>query len=226
MGKGDDESFLGRWSRLKRQDGPDTGSTKADIASSAVKSPEVPGETETPFDPASLPNIDDLTASSDVSVFLRKGVPEHLKRLAMRRAWSLDPAIRDFVEMAENQYDWNVPGGVPGFGEIEPGTDMKALLAQAIGHAKQSQAGVEGSDATAAASSGESGLEGSVRAASTDVASGDPARDFERPLDELEKPAASAVVASENEASAPPEPVTRQGRRHGGALPQFPDDRT
>ena len=59
--------------------------------------------------------MDELTPETDITVFLRKGVPEFLKNAALRRMWSLDPAIRDYVsEAREYAYDWNVPGGVPG----------------------------------------------------------------------------------------------------------------
>ncbi len=127
------ESFLARWSRRKRSGEPETDPKhKADApATPADAEPAVPGEAA--FDLTKLPRIEDLTPTSDFAQFLQKGVPEDLKRLALRRAWSLDPAIRDFIEVAENQYDWNVVGGAPGFGELDAGTDLKALLLQATG---------------------------------------------------------------------------------------------
>ena len=114
----DDEPFLSRWSRQKR----------------SRPQPAAPAATnkELPLDPSTLPNIDDLTEGSDFAAFMQKGVPEALQRLALRRMWSLEPSIRDFVEVAENQWDFNAPGGVYGlFQEIEPGTDMSVWLAQA-----------------------------------------------------------------------------------------------
>ncbi len=116
----DDEPFLSRWSRQKRSRPQPAG-------------PEAPATNkELPFDASTLPNIDDLTEGSDFAAFMQKGVPEALQRLALRRMWSLEPSIRDFVEVAENQWDFNAPGGVYGlFQEIEPGTDMSVWLAQA-----------------------------------------------------------------------------------------------
>jgi len=117
-----DEPFLTRWSRQKRDaaaPAADTGTL--DVAADA---PEI--------DLSKLPSIDDLTADSDITGFLRKGVPEALQRLALRRMWSLDPSIRDFVEIAENQWDFNVAGGVAGvFQELAPGADVGVWLAQA-----------------------------------------------------------------------------------------------
>ena len=127
------ESFLTRWSRRKRSGEPDADAkATADLPANAGDAkPEATAEP--PFDLTKLPRIEDLTPTSDIAQFLQKGVPEELKRLALRRAWSLDPAIRDFVEVAENQYNWNVAGGAPGFGELDAGTDLKALLLQATG---------------------------------------------------------------------------------------------
>jgi hypothetical protein len=46
--------------------------------------------------PAILPPIEAIDAHTDVTVFLRSGVPDELRRAALRRAWTVDPAIRDF----------------------------------------------------------------------------------------------------------------------------------
>jgi hypothetical protein len=118
---GRDETFLARWSRQKRR----AGEPKPEPA------PRVePAEPE--VDLSKLPKIEDLTADSDITAFLQKGVPVALQRMALRRMWSLDPAIRDFIEVAENQWDFNAVGGVAGlFEEIAPDTDLTAWLAQA-----------------------------------------------------------------------------------------------
>ena len=135
----DGESFLSRWSRLKARGGGDDKPAPASlIDANATPLPAQVGEQladDAPslIDLTKLPRLEELTSGSDFAAFLQKGVPEELKRLALRKAWSLDPAIRDFVEVAENQYDWNAPGGVPGFGPLNAGADMTALLAQAIG---------------------------------------------------------------------------------------------
>jgi hypothetical protein len=44
-------------------------------------------------------------------------VPAALKNAALRRMWSLDPAIRDYRDLAvDYAWDWNTPGGLPGGG--------------------------------------------------------------------------------------------------------------
>lgn len=126
MSKKEDEGFVERWSRRKRggANAADAHSTKVDV------------NVEKPVDVAdlsALPSVKELLPTSDFTAFLRDGVPDELRRLALRKAWSLDPAIRDFVEVAENQYDWNAPDGVPGFGPLDSSVDLQALLAQATG---------------------------------------------------------------------------------------------
>ena len=77
-----------------------------------------PGETQPPFDPASLPPIESTSPDPDIRAFLAAGVPADIARAALRRVWSSDPMIRDFVGLSENSWDFNAPGAMPGFGPI------------------------------------------------------------------------------------------------------------
>lgn len=131
------ENFLQRWSNRKLG--------KEDPAPPAQE-PERPGAgeeqsakadapvltEEQPFDVASLPPLESIGPETDVSGFLKPGVPPELTRAALRRAWSADPAIRDFVELLENGWDFNDPDAVGGFGPIAP-ADIPRLVAQAVG---------------------------------------------------------------------------------------------
>jgi hypothetical protein len=129
-----EKSFLARWARRKRaaatdaRDQPkpkdaENGALSEDAAASL--SPETPSL----VDPASLPPIETIGAASDIQPFLAAGVPADLTRAALRRAWSADPAIRDFVGLSENSWDFNAPGGVPGFGSLTT-EEARRLLAQ------------------------------------------------------------------------------------------------
>ena len=136
------EGFLARWSRRKREgeDPPPVGDRDASHAAATETSkvqPHVqsgPAEaTEPSVDIAKLPPIESITAATDVRAFLAPGVPVELTRAALRRAWATDPAIRDFIGLAENQWDFTVPGGAPGFGPAPDPEQIRQLLAQLMG---------------------------------------------------------------------------------------------
>jgi hypothetical protein len=129
------EKFLDRWSRRKR-DAADEPAPVAAKDATAAPLPLAAGANapaaEVPFDPASLPPIESISANSDIRAFLQPGVPSDLSRAALRRAWSTDPAIRDFIGLVENGWNFNDPDGIPGFGPINAG-DVAQLLARVVG---------------------------------------------------------------------------------------------
>lgn len=116
------QGFLARWSKTKR-------------AKEVAPRPEAaPAPTEDePFDLASLPALEDLTGESEVSAFLNKAVPEALRNAALRKVWSADPFIRDHIGPADYAWDFNDPDAMPGFGPIDPETDVAALLRRIVG---------------------------------------------------------------------------------------------
>lgn len=129
------EGFLARWSRRKRAareglDAPPAEPTAPAPPAPAEPAPIAAPEAEAePFDLASLPRLEDLTPTSDITAFLRKGVPLSLRNAALRRMWSLDPAIRDFIGPVDYGWDWNTPGGVPDFVDgIGEGPQVRALV--------------------------------------------------------------------------------------------------
>ena len=134
----DDKGFLARWSQRKLEAKqpeakPSAPSETETVESSGSGAP--PSEDPAPeFDLSTLPKLEELTASTDISAFLRKGVPEHLRNAALRKSWALDPAIRNYVSPAlEYAYDWNTPGGVPGGGELDAGLDVARMVSQIMG---------------------------------------------------------------------------------------------
>ena len=124
----EEPSFLARWSRRKRG-----LEAEPPAALPAEATPALPA-----FDPASLPALDTLTAASDIAAFLRAEVPAALRNAALRRIWSLDPAIRDFTGPADYAWDYNAPDGVPGF-SLDLIGEVKEMLAQAIGAAREAE---------------------------------------------------------------------------------------
>jgi hypothetical protein len=132
-------NFLQRWSRRKqtaatREDREGKRPNAADTETRAPSGGATALSCNLPtFNPASLPPIESITAASNIRPFLAPGVPVELSRAALRRAWTSDPAIRDFVGLAENQWDFSQPDGVPGFGSLEMTPELRRMLAQLIG---------------------------------------------------------------------------------------------
>ncbi len=240
----DGETFLSRWSRRKRT-GDDTapvqpktdapGRTEKDAAAA-----QIPATGEPVIDLSKLPKLEDFTASTDITAFLQKGIPDELKRLALRKAWSLDPQIRDFVEVAENQYDWNTPGGAPGYGDLDPGSNLQALLAQATGQSDPTDvvaagpggAAPDGPSATKVSSSHvavpsdehPSGRGGGIDRDAGACERADTPTSADTASDETDRSFAPAVqIATPTPPSTPEHPADPAGprrKRHGGALPE------
>src|ERR1700692_1134073 len=135
----EDKGFLARWSQRKReakQQEPEAPVAHADVPPKPVAESDAAQQ----FDLSSLPKLEDVTEATDITGFLRKGVPEHLRNAALRKSWALDSAIRNYVNPAlEYAYDWNTPGGVPGSSEIGAGMDVARLVSQIMGGGESTQ---------------------------------------------------------------------------------------
>jgi hypothetical protein len=231
------ESFVSRWSRLKRKTTGETNDRRAEgephEARNAVERDEgkqdqrkAPGSPEAgrspapQIDPASLPPLDSITADSDVRAFLQAGVPAELTTAALRRAWAADPAIRDFIGIAENQWDFTDPAAMPGFGPLEATDNVRELVAQAMGKLPEvSDPGnsepPRGGDDAAASASGSGGPP-------TPQVAGMPTGN-----ESLKQAAAPVegknkiISAASQHVDVTAEQSPARGRRvHGGALPQ------
>jgi hypothetical protein len=122
------DHFLLRWARLKRA----SDSTRQTVSAeeTTAPSPQAEDPPDQPFDRASLPSLEQIVADTDIGAFLQSGVPADLTRAALRRAWVSDPAIRDFIGIAENQWDFNDPDGIPGFGVLPVADGAPAVVTQ------------------------------------------------------------------------------------------------
>ena len=213
-----DSGFLGRWSRLKRSETKpeaveiDPSPTNPEHAARDPRpNQEAPGIEIAAED---LPKLEDMTAESDISAFLQKGVPKALKAAALRRAWSLDPAIRDYVGPSEYAWDFNNPSSIPGFGG--------GTTAGEIGRALKSLTDIAKAPEPEPPSAALSPAEETMAAPS-------PTSDDIGETEEIAAAGRSSPAHAEDEIAAserpaPPdevEPSTRiAGRRHGGAIPQ------
>jgi Protein of unknown function (DUF3306) len=156
----DQEPFLSRWSRRKRAAGEadgagDAGGSAPDPAGKpdadrvapapgtearAATPGDTPGGTLPPFDPASLPPLESICATTDIRAFLAPGVPPELTRAALRRVWTADPAIRDFVGLAENSWDFNAAGSITGFGTLEMTDELRRRITEMVGRSLMPEA--------------------------------------------------------------------------------------
>jgi Protein of unknown function (DUF3306) len=152
----DPEHFIARWSRRKQQaaDGadeaksssvpatseaaPTVGSNEGAAGNASADQPGAVGQTPPAFDLTQLPSLDAIAAGTDLRAFLAPGVPSELTRAALSRAWALDPAIRDFVGLAEYDWDFNTPGSAPGFGPLEMTEELRQALADMMGGRRNS----------------------------------------------------------------------------------------
>ena len=117
----DPKDFLSRWSERKLD-------PEAEKSAPGKKKPSrfllggeeaaAPAGPVPEFDITTLPSLDSIAADSDIRAFLQRGVPAELTRAALRRVWSADPAIRDFIGLSENAWDFNAPDSIPGFGSL------------------------------------------------------------------------------------------------------------
>jgi hypothetical protein len=127
----DEDDFLARWSRRKRaaRSGEVEPEAEAEAKAAERRAPEPEPAASEPAEP--LPSLDDLTAESDLAAFLREGVPAALRNAAMRKMWSLDPVVRDYVGPSEYAWDFNRPGSMAGFGALGTRPSIAGLLSTA-----------------------------------------------------------------------------------------------
>jgi hypothetical protein len=135
------EGFLSRWSRLKSETSRATGDPAIEplahgpTANGAADRPS-PDSATASLPPAvdlpSLPPVESIGPGTDIRAFLQAGVPAELVRAALRSAWSTDPQIREFIEIADNQWDFNAEDGIPGFGALGVADASRSLVSRAL----------------------------------------------------------------------------------------------
>ena len=205
------DEFLTRWSRRKQE--AKANATQPDPAvHDDVRSAPPPGvrDDDVEFDLSSLPSIDSITSATDIKAFLRTGIPQELTRAALRRAWSADPAIRDFVGLAENAWDFNDPTAMPGFGPLDCSEgELAALVDRIVGRAREAA----NSQPEASAEAQDSPRELPQAETSTVGELADPS-----PASELAPAPVAAQPLVTEKVETEIDRIRR--RRHGGALPR------
>ncbi|MEH2526837.1 MULTISPECIES: DUF3306 domain-containing protein [unclassified Bradyrhizobium] len=219
-----DEEFLARWSRLKRETRAGNDAVQP-VEPTQAPSPAPPSNTvedpEAPeVDLSSLPPIDSIDAGTDITAFLRKGIPQELSRAALRRAWTADPAIRDFIGLAENAWDFNDPNAMPGFGPLDCSeAELRGLVDRIVGGVREAAEALpdrleEVKEVGRLASSGRDPAQEPNRA---EAIAAPCITDESMPVEPAPNSAAPQPSISERGDSE--EPSVRR-RTHGGALPR------
>lgn len=230
------ETFVSRWSRRKRESEKERNTNRAESAPASdaarttaageddaiVRGAETNAPASRTFDPASLPPIESITVSTDIRSFLQSSVPADLTRAALRRAWASDPAIRDFIGIAENQWDFTDPTAIPGFGPLRETDDVPGLLAQALGKLDRSSEAFGNLSVSAEGALSETtdprrdAVDDRVRRTSAILAVN--SADTQTSGSTHEKSKRSAVANGDRDVAGKGAP--RRGRAHGSALPR------
>jgi len=230
----DRDNFLSRWSRRKSEQQREAKRPEQDekvrppapdrvLAPQGASRPAAvprPAEPVLPaFDPASLPPLESIGADTDIRAFLQPGVPADLRNAALRRVWSADPAIRDFKGLAENDWDFNDPNGIPGFGALDPGLDVKKMASALFGDGRDDGRKHDEPDAER---QDEALIDKSVPGDAGDSApvalkGREPTGDSPAPDDLVQR---EENIASQNGKSESDSLPAKRRRPRGGALPQ------
>lgn len=223
MSYGNDNIFA-RWSRRKeavrQQEAPAASKEECVLEATAemqvepVDQQPVADELDTD---GPLPDLEGLTAKSDLSDFLRNDVPSALKNAAMRKMWSLDPVIRDYVGPSEYAWDFNQPGSMAGFGPLDAGTPAVEFLSTT---SAGMQASFEKVAAPAQPQAPQRIADGSGEDASASVISQADAASLAEPpapaRSEPLSPVRAEIAAEAANSGKPPQAV----HRHGAAMPR------
>jgi hypothetical protein len=220
----EDEGFLNRWSRRKQEAAKQTAPEAPTSVEEGVAPAPHDAETssaEEEFDVSKLPPVESITAGTDIRAFLSKGVPAALTQAALRRAWSADPAIRDYVGLSEYSWDFNSPGQY-GFDALDPSVNVQEMVADVFGKVKEAVANTDHAE-----NSGPATTQGDVPPAelrsvelrsveAKPAESEEPAEDHAQ-ADLGDKSAQEGAAAQQPESDG--EPTNPAIRRHGSALP-------
>lgn len=232
----EDRNFLSRWSRKKREaeelppqaaapaakDTEPKESTALAAPADGTKATRTEAD-EPKFDLASLPTLDSIGPDTDIRQFLRAGVPAELTRAALRRAWASDPAIRDYIGLSENSWNFNEPGAMYGFDASDPGVDVRRLAEEMFGGGSKTVAEKPLDLSTDEPKSQEVGAKGEVEPPAHDIVSAMPEPSSEDKDRVVEQQLTAAQhdndVVSQQEVHRKEAATSPAPRRHGRALP-------
>ena len=126
MAEHDEDGFLERWSRRKRgEESPGAPETETAEPSGGRSGPppararpaaagpppsEADSDAGDPEVIAKLPDLDTLTEDTDFTAFLQDGVPDAIRRQALRRLWRLNPIFANLDGLNDYDEDYSALG--------------------------------------------------------------------------------------------------------------------
>ena len=117
MTKQDGDGILERWSRRKRGEAAD-GDPGTEAAAEApplsetdtAESGTAESDAGDPEVIAKLPDLDSLTEDTDFTAFFQDGVPEAIRRQALRKLWRLNPVFANLDGLNDYDEDYSALG--------------------------------------------------------------------------------------------------------------------
>ncbi|WP_206452901.1 DUF3306 domain-containing protein [Aurantimonas marina] len=105
------EGFLSRWSRRKRdlEDAEPAAEIAPDDCAPVVEADTPDPEAEENRIAAEAVDIDSLVRGDDFSIFLKRGVPELLRKQALRTLWRTDPVFANLDGLNDYEEDFRNP---------------------------------------------------------------------------------------------------------------------
>ena len=108
----EEDNLFSRWSRRKRRVAEEefvpTPSEK-DEAASVEQEPETPEEEAALLERLNLPVPESLKSGDDFSAFMRAGVPEFLRKRALRVLWKSNPVLANLDGLNDYDDDFRSP---------------------------------------------------------------------------------------------------------------------
>ena len=112
-GTGENDSFLSRWSRRKREVEAAEAAEAAEAQTPDVVDPEAVAreaeELEQNRLAAEAVDIDSMKAGDDFGLFMKRGVPELLRRKALRKLWRSNPVFANLDGLNDYDEDFRNP---------------------------------------------------------------------------------------------------------------------
>ena len=107
----DEEDFLSRWSRRKRSVAEEAPAVEADAAQAtgSVDEPETEEDEAVLLERLGLPVPETLKEGDDFSGFMQTGVPQFLRKRALRVLWRSNPVLANLDGLNDYDEDFTSP---------------------------------------------------------------------------------------------------------------------